>query len=443
MGQANHMQHVVSAEEAVSLVKSGDRIYLHEAAMTPTLLLEALVARAEDLRGVTIESLHIEGPAPHVAPGLEESFRHVALFVGDNVREAVNDGRADYVPVFLSAIPQMVRHGALRPNVALLQVSPPDRHGFVRLGTSIACARSAADTADVVIGLVNPQVPRTMGNSAVHVSRFAALVEHDVPLPTHRPVVPDDISRTIGEHVAELVQDQATLQLGIGQIPDATLACLGSREGLGIHTEMFTDGVVDLIASGAVTNRNKSIFAGRVVTSFAVGSQRLYDFVDDNPMVEFHQSDIVNDIREISRIRRMTAINSAIEIDITGQVVADSIGGRIHSGIGGQMDFVVGATMAPEGRSIIALPSTARGGQHSRIVPEVKAGAGIVTTRGHVQWIVTEYGSVNLLGKSLRQRADLLCSVAHPDFRSDLRSAMVARHWSTPAASSASHPADA
>ncbi len=432
MADSDWRSRCVSADQAVSLVASGDRVYLHEAAMTPTLLLEALAHRSSELRDVTIESLHIEGPAPHVSPDRESAFRHLALFVGDNVREAVHEGRADYLPVFLSAIPEMVRHGALRPDVALLQVSPPDRHGFVRLGTSIACARAAADTAKTVIGLVNARVPRTMGNSAVHISRFAALVEHEAALPTHPKASPDPISRQIGEHVAALVPDQATLQLGIGAIPDATLACLHDRMDLGIHTEMFTDGVIDLIESGAVTNRHKGLFNGRVITSFAVGSQRLYDFVDDNPMVEFHQSDIVNDIREISLLHRMTAINSAIEIDITGQVVADSIGSRIHSGIGGQMDFMVGAEMAPEGRAIIALPSTARDGTQSRIVPRLQSGAGIVTTRGHVQWVVTEYGAVNLQGRSLRERAALLTSIAHPDFRSALQDEAVDRRWSLP-----------
>jgi 4-hydroxybutyrate CoA-transferase len=320
----------VSATEAVRLVESGNRVYLHEVAMTPHELLEALVRRADDLRDVETVSLHTEGAAPHVAPGLAGHIRHNALFLGANVREAVNDGRADYTPVFLSEVPASLEHGPLRVDVALLQVSPPDGHGFCRLGMSVACARAAADHARVVIGLVNPRVPRTLGNSAVHLSRFAALVETDRPLPTVDPPPIGAVERRIGEQIAPLVVDGATLQMGIGAIPDAVLACLGDRNDLGVHTEMFSDGLLALAEAGVITNRFKTTWRGRVVTSFALGSQRLCDFVDGNPFVEFHASDIVNDTREIRSIERMTAINSALEIDLTGQVVADSIGERIY-----------------------------------------------------------------------------------------------------------------
>jgi acyl-CoA hydrolase len=354
-------------------------------------------------------------------------IRHNALFVGANVRQAVNDGRADFTPVFLSEIPAMMSDSRMPIDVALLQVTPPDRHGYCRLGTSIACARAAADHARYVIGLVNPRVPLTMGNSAVHVSRFFALVESDRKLPIiERPVI-GETERLIGEHVASLVADRATLQMGIGAIPDAVLARLAGREDLGVHTEMFTDGLVTLAESGVVTNRFKSTWRGRIVASFALGSQRLYDFVDDNPFVEFHPSNIVNDTREIRKIERMTAINSALQVDLTGQVVADSIGTRIYSGIGGQMDFIHGANLAPNGKAIIALPSTAKGGAISRIVSTLDAGAGVVTTRGHVQYVATEYGVVNLEGQPVRQRAELLISIAHPDFRSELREAAASR----------------
>jgi acyl-CoA hydrolase len=423
---------VLSADEAVRLIEPGDRVYLHEAAMTPHELLDALVRRASDLSGVEVVSLHTEGPAPHVAPELAGRIRHNALFVGANVREAVNDGRADYTPVFLSEVPELFASGRLALDAALLQVSPPDRHGFCRLGTSIACARAAADHARTVIALVNPQVPRTLGNSAVHVSRFAALVETDQPLPTIAPPEVGAIERRIGENVAGLVPNRATLQLGIGAIPDAVLSCLRDREDLGVHTEMFSDGLLALAEAGVITNRFKTTWRGRIVTSFALGSQRLYDFVDGNPFVEFHGSDIVNDQREIRQIERMTAINSAIEIDLTGQVVADSIGERIYSGIGGQMDFVWGANLAPGGKAIIALPSTARGGAVSRIVPTIQPGAGVVTTRGHVQYVITEYGAVDLSGQPLRRRAELLISIAHPDARPDLRAAAALRHFSIP-----------
>jgi 4-hydroxybutyrate CoA-transferase len=430
---AGDLPPVVDADAAVRLVSSGDHVYLHEVAMTPHELLHALVRR-EDLTGVEVVSLHTEGPLPHAAPEASGRIRHNALFVGANVREAVNEGRADYTPVFLSRVPALFRSGALPLDVALLQVTPPDRHGFCRLGTSIACARAAADAARVVIGLVNPRVPRTMGNSAVHVSRFAALVEADRPLPHGRAAVVGPIERAIGGHVAALVPERATLQMGIGAIPDATLSCLADREDLGVHTEMFSDGLVALAERGTITNRHKTTFPGRIVTSFALGSQRLYDFVDQNPFVEFHPSDIVNDTREIRRIERMTAINSAIEVDLTGQVVADSIGSRIYSGIGGQMDFIWGANLAPEGRAIIALPATAKDGAVSRIVPEIKAGAGVVTTRGHVQWVVTEFGAVNLAGQSIRRRAELLTSIAHPDAQPELRAAALHRRWSLPGA---------
>ena len=417
----------VAADEALSVVKSGHRVYLHEVAMTPHILVDALCQRARSLEGVETVSLHTEGPAPWVSPEMAGHIRHNALFAGRNVRAAINDGRADYTPVFLSEIPEMVRDGRLPIDVALLQVSPPDHHGFCRLGMSIACARVAAESARFVIGQVNPRVPRTMGNSAIHVSRFHALVEADTSLPVIDPIPVGDIESQIGEHVAALVADRATLQMGIGAIPDAVLARLGDRHDLGVHTEMFTDGLVALADAGVITNRFKSTWRGRIVTSFALGSQRLYDFVDGNPFVEFHTSDIVNDTREIRKNERMTAINSALQIDLTGQVVADSIGERIYSGIGGQMDFIHGANLAPDGKAIIALPSTARNGTISRIAATLDAGSGVVTTRGHVQYVATEYGVVNLEGQPLRKRAELLIGIAHPDFRSSLRAYAVNR----------------
>jgi 4-hydroxybutyrate CoA-transferase len=308
-----------------------------------------------------------------------------------------------------------------------VQLSPPDQHGFCRLGMGIATARAAVDHARHVIAEINPQVPRTLGNSAVHVSRLHAAVEVDRPLPEKAPAPFGELERAIGEHVAELVPHGATIQLGIGAIPNAVLAALGRHEDLGVHTEMFSDGLVGLCERGVVTNRRKTRFEGRVVTSFASGTRRLQEFVDDNPFVEFHPTSVVNDAHEISKQHAMTAVNSALEIDVTGQVCADSIGERIYSGIGGQMDFVQGALHSPGGKAIIALPSTTRRGDISRIVPRLRPGAGVVTTRGHVQWVVTEYGAVNLRGRSLRQRAELLISVAHPSFRGELRAAAVAR----------------
>ncbi|MBX3070563.1 MAG: acetyl-CoA hydrolase/transferase family protein [Thermomicrobiales bacterium] len=417
----------VSADEAVSVVQSGHRVYLHEVAMTPHRLVNALCRRAMSLERVETVSLHTEGPAPYVAPEMAGHIRHNALFAGANVRAAINDGRADYTPVFLSQIPELMRERRLPVDVALLQVSPPDHHGFCRLGMSIACARAAAEAAQFVIGQVNPRVPRSMGNSAIHVSQFHALVEADEPLPEAHPVPFGDVENQIGEHIAALVPDRATIQMGIGAIPDAVLARLTDREDLGVHTEMFTDGLVDLAEAGVITNKYKSTWRGRIVTSFALGSKRLYEFVDGNPFVEFHTSDIVNDTREIRRIDGMVAINSALQVDLTGQVVADSIGERFYSGIGGQMDFIHGANLAHNGKAIIALPSTAKHGEVSRIAPCLDPGSGVVTTRGHVQYVATEYGVVNLEGQPIRKRTELLISIAHPDFRADLRAYAVKR----------------
>lgn len=411
----------LSAGEAVSLVRSGDRVYIHEAAMAPWELLEALADRATELHDVETISMHTDGPAPHVSERVRGHIRHNALFVGANVREAVNRGDADYTPVFLSRLPALISSGNLHVDVALVMLSPPDRHGYCSLGVSVACARAAVDNAKTVIALINPQVPRTLGHSAVHVSRLAAMVEVDRPLPDiARPTI-SDTDRLIGAHVATLVPDGATIQVGIGVMPEAVLSQLTDREDLGVHTEMFSDGVVDLAETGVITNRRKSSRPGRIITSFAIGTQRLYDFVDDNPFVEFHHSGIVNDTREIRKNDRMVSINSAIEIDLTGQVVADSIGSRVYSGIGGQMDFVHGAQLAAGGKAVIALPATAKGGKLSRIVGHVQPSAGVVTTRGHVQYVATEFGIVNLAGASLRRRAELMISVAHPDFRSELR----------------------
>lgn len=419
--------NIVDAQTAVKLVKSSDRVYIHEAAMAPTSLIEALVSRAAELHDVEIMHLHTEVPAPYVAPECAGHLRLNALFVGGNVRHAINAGTADYTPVFLSEIPSLIADGTLKVDVAFVQLSPPDRHGYCRLGTSIACARAAIDCARVVVAELNPRVPRTMGNSAVHVSRITAAVDVDRPLPIHEPPIVSDIERRIGENVAAIIPNGSTLQVGIGSIPAAVLRALSDHEDLGVHTEMFTDQLIDLVEAGVINNRLKTRFQGRIVTSFATGSQRLFDFVNDNPFVEFHPSNIVNDPAEIRLQRSMVAINSAIEIDLTGQVCADSIGERIFSGIGGQMDFIQGAIRAHDGRAIIALPSTARNFSTSRIVPRLQPGAGVVTTRGHVQFVVTEYGAVNLRGRCLRERAEMLVGIAHPDFRPELRQAAVAR----------------
>jgi 4-hydroxybutyrate CoA-transferase len=422
-----HELPLMSVDEAMQVIQHNHRIYIHEAAMAPPVLVGGLTKRLKSLENIEIVQLHTEVPAPYVDVEMIGSARVNALFVGRNVREAVNAGRADYTPAFLSEIPRYFQDGTLPLDVALLQVSPPNRHGFCSLGTSVAVARSAADNASAIIAEINPQVPRTRGNTSIHVSRLTAAVETDHALATHEPEKFGDVERMIGHQVSEMIPDGATLQMGIGAIPNAVLAELRDKVDLGIHTEMFTDGVVDLVERGVITNRRKTRFQRRIITSFVSGSQRLFDFVDDNPFVEFHPSSVVNDVQEIRLQHAMIAINSAIEIDITGQVCADSMGIEIFSGIGGQMDFVRGAVLSPEGKAFIALPSTARGGTVSRIVSTLRQGAGVVTTRGHVEYVVTEYGVAYLRGKTIRQRADALIGIAHPDFRAELRAAAVER----------------
>ncbi len=412
---------LVSGEEAVAGIRSGEQVYVHCAAAAPSVLLDALVARAAELRDVGMVHLHIEGPGPHLAPEMDGHFRHRALFIGPNARAAVNEGRADYVPVFLSDVPHLFERGAVPLDVVLVNATPPDVHGFCSLGTSVEAMHAAIRAARTVIVQFNRAMPRTLGDSFVHVNDIDLAVEVDIP-PYERPIgAIGEIERQIGAHVAELVPDGATLQLGIGAIPAATALFLREKRDLGIHTEMFTDSVVDLVEAGAITGAAKERNRGKIVTAFVMGSHRLYDFVDDNPMVEMRPVDFTNDTSIIRTFRKMVAINSAIEIDLTGQVVADSIGPRPYSGVGGQMDFIRGAALAEEGRAIIALPSTAAGGTVSRITPTLKEGAGVVTTRAHVRTVVTEYGVTDLLGRSLRERAEALIAIAHPDFRDELR----------------------
>jgi acyl-CoA hydrolase len=395
-------------------------VFLHGAAATPTPLIESLAERT-DLRGVRIVHLHTESVAPYAAPGREAEFRAVSLFTGDPLRQAVADGRADFIPVFLSDIPRLFTSGQIRLDVAILQLSPPDRHGLCTLGTSCDAARAAADSAAVVLAEINERMPRSHGNTVVPLSRLTAFLHTDRPLPEHSPEGETPEVGRIADLVAALVEDGACLQMGIGAIPGAVLARLKGRRDLGIHTEMFSDGVVDLFETGAITNRLKAVHPGRIVAAFVSGSRKVFDFVDDNPVVELHPADRTNDTSLIRKNDRVVAINSAIQLDLTGQVCADSFGHRIYSGIGGQMDFIRGAAISRDGRAIIALPSTARGGMVSRVVSELAPGAGVVTTRGHVHWVVTEYGAVNLHGKTLRERAERLIGIAHPDFRAELK----------------------
>jgi acyl-CoA hydrolase len=409
-----------SPDEAMSIVTSGMRLFVHGAAATPTPLLEALV-RNPRLQDIELYHLHTQGPAPFVEPAHRDRFLSVSLFTGAPVRRAIEDGAADFIPVFLSDVPSLFLTGRIPLDVALLQLSPPDAHGYCSLGTSVDAALAASLSARHIVAEINERMPRTLGNTLVPFSRIDTCYYTDRPLHAHIAAEPTDVEDAIGAQVAALVEDGATLQMGIGAIPDAALRRLGDKHDLGIHTEMFSDGILDLVEGGVITNRRKKVHPGRIVTSFVVGSDRLYRFVDDNALVEFHPCDRTNDTALIRKNDKVVAINSALEIDLSGQVVADSIGFRIYSGIGGQMDFIRGAALSNGGKPIIALPSTAAAGCASRIVSAIKPGAGVVTTRGHVHWVVTEHGAVNLFGCTLRQRADALVGIAHPDYRAELR----------------------
>ena len=413
------MAKYVSAEEAVGSIRSGDRVFIHGVAAAPQVLIEAMVARSGDLKDVELVHLHTEGRAPYSLPEHEGSFHVNAFFVGGNVREAVNEGRGDYIPVFLSEIPALFRRKVLPLDVALINVSPPDKHGFCSLGVSVDIARAAADTARIVIAQINPNVPRTLGDALVHINDIHFAVEVDELLPEVPPPAPTAVDEAIGRSIAELIDDGATLQMGIGAIPNAVLASLTNHKDLGIHTEMFSDGLIDLVESGVVNGRKKAKHPGKIVSGFVMGTKRLYDFVDDNPQVLMLDIGYVNDTSVIRRNPKVTAINSAIEVDLTGQVCADSIGRRQYSGVGGQMDFIRGASLSEGGKPIIALPSSTSRGE-SKIVPFLKEGAGVVTTRAHVHYIVTEYGVADLYGKNLRQRARELIRIAHPDHREEL-----------------------
>jgi len=411
---------IVSADEAVSVIQSGQQIFMHGAAATPSVLLDALVRRAPELRDVKIVHMHAEGPHPHLDPGMEGHFFHRALFIGPNARKAINEGRAEFIPVFLSDIPRLIDSGLLPLDAVFANMTPPDEHGFCSLGTSVDTMLTAIRNARVVIAQFNKSTPRTLGDSFVPVSAIDYAVEVDQPPYEYNGGDAGELEDRIGGFVADLVPDEATLQMGIGAIPAAVGRGLYGKRDLGVHTEMFTDVMVDLVERGVVTCQRKEVDCGKIVTAFMMGTRRLYKFVDNNPMVEMRPVDYTNDTAIIRRFRRMTAINSAIEVDLTGQVCADSIGHRMYSGVGGQMDFMRGAALAEEGRAIIALPSTASDGKVSRITASLKEGAGVTTTRSHVRTVVTEFGVAELFGQGFRERARRLIAIAHPDFRDEL-----------------------
>lgn len=408
-----------TAAEAVKLVKSGDRVFVHGAAMTPLHLVNALTARSAELQDVEFIHMHTEGPAPYTYPEHAGSFKTNACFVGGNIRQALNEGHADYIPIFLSEISLLFRRNILPLDVAMVMVSPPDNHGYCTLGSSVDVSLSAVETAKLVIAQVNPRVPRSHGDGIVHISAFQAKVWIDEPLLEHANKPCGEVETQIGKLVAELVEDGATLQMGIGGIPDAVLAQLGNHRDLGIHTEMFSDGIIPLVEKGVITGAHKKILKNKIVSCFVNGSQKVFDFLDDNPAVVMKETIFTNDTSIIRQNPKVTAINSAIEVDLTGQVCADSIGTYQFSGVGGQMDFMRGAALSEGGKPIIALPSiTSRG--ESKIVHMLKPGASVTTTRAHVRYIVTEFGIADLYGKNLRQRAKELIRIAHPSHQAEL-----------------------
>jgi 4-hydroxybutyrate CoA-transferase len=417
----------VSPDEAVKLIKPGHRIYIHSNSAYPKTLVEAMCRRSDELTNVEICHLMLLGELPYMKPEMSGIFRHNGMFLGANTRGAVNEGRADFTPIFLSEIPRLIRHDYKhKVNGVLLHLSPPDKHGYCSYGVAVECTKAAAEIADYVIAQINPRMPRVMGDSFIHVSEIDCIVEVDDPLAE----LPDysknkspkelEVYKKIGEHISGLIEDGSTLQMGIGAIPDAVLASLDSKKNLGVHTEMFSDGIIPLVEKGVIDCSQKGLLNGKVVTSFVLGSRKLFDFIDDNPLIEMRPSDFVNDPFTISRNNKMVAINSAIEIDLTGQVCADSIGYNFFSGFGGQVDFIRGASRSRGGKAIIALPSTAKNGKVSKIVTHLHEGSGVTTSRGDVHYVVTEYGAVDLHGLSIRERVKALISVAHPNFREEL-----------------------
>jgi len=413
------MYKPVSASEAVKVIKSNNRIYVQAAAGAPQALLNALTERAEELKNVEICHLHTEGKALYADVKYKNSFRINSFFIGANVRHTLRDGNGFYTPVFLSEVPLLFKRNILPLDVALIQVSPPDKHGYCSLGVSVEAVLAAIENAKLVIAQINSFMPRTHGDGIIHISELDIFVEEDEPIEELNIPNPTEIEKKIGNNITNLIEDRSTLQMGIGVIPNAVLDNLKNHKDLGIHTEMLSDGVIDLILNNVITGNYKGVNPGRAMATFLLGTKKLYDYVDDNPYIEMKSADYVNDVHIIRQNPKMVAINSAIEVDLTGQVCADSIGSKLYSGVGGQMDFIRGASLSKGGKAIIALPSITKKGE-SRIVPFLKQGAGVVTTRAHVQYIITEYGAVNLYGKTIKQRAKSLIEIAHPMHREQI-----------------------
>ena len=422
---------LVSAEEAVKVIKSGDHVHISSVSSVPQCLIKALCdrGRAGELKNVYIHHLHTEGEAPYVNPEFEGVFQHNAFFVGANVRESVQKGLADYIPVFLGETSRLYRQGYVKCDVAMVQVSPPDKFGYVSLGSSVDATLAAIEKAQYTIAVVNKHVPRTFGDALIHISNIDIFVEDNCPLITAEFPQPTEVEKTIGRYCAELIDDGACLQMGIGSIPNAILTCLSNHRDIGIHTEMFSDGILDLVKKGVINGNNKRLDRHKIVSTFVMGSQKIYDFIDGNPQVLLKDVEYTNDPFIIAQQPKMTSINSAIQVDLSGQVCADSLGPRIYSGVGGQIDFVYGASRSQGGKAIIAMPTVTKKGIN-KITPYLTTGSSAVTTRNHIHWFVTEYGAVDLYGKSLQERAKLIISIANPIFQEELEKAAYERFGS-------------
>jgi acetyl-CoA hydrolase len=417
---------LTTADKSVRRIKSGDNIVVQPGCAVPLELVRAMVKRKNELENVTLYHILIVGELPYVEPGMENHFKHKAFFIGANTRKAVHEGRAEFIPIFLSELPLLFKRNIIPVDVVLLNLSLPDEHGFCSYGVDVGTTKSAAERAKIVIAQINSEMPRSLGDSFIHINKIHHLVEHTEPiqeLPQIDPNAGEELLRvydTIGRRVADLVEDGATLQMGIGAIPDCVMKYLRDKKNLGIHTEMFSDGIIPLVQEGIINGEEKSLHPGKIIAGFVLGTRKVFDFIDNNPVIEFHPQEYVNDPFIIAKNKKMVALNSAIEIDLSGQVCADSIGTKIFSGIGGQIDFIRGAAHSEGGKPIIALPSTTKDGQVSRIVPQLRQGAGVVTSRGDVHYVVTEHGVAHLFGKSLKERARELIKIAHPNFRDEL-----------------------
>ncbi|MGB5849458.1 MAG: acetyl-CoA hydrolase/transferase C-terminal domain-containing protein [Ignavibacteriaceae bacterium] len=418
-------QKVVTADEAVGHIKSGDNIVIQPGCAAPMELIKAMVNRKDELENVSLYHILIVGDLPYTKLGMEKHFQHKAFFVGANTREAVNNGRAEFIPIFLSEVPLLFKHGHIKTDVALIHLSTPDEHGFCSYGVDVGTIKTAAEKSKIIIGQINNEMPRTLGDSFIHINKINYIVEKNEPIKELPQIDPNtskeflDIYDKIGTNIADLIEDGSTLQMGIGAIPDAVMKYLTEKKDLGIHTEMFSDGIIDLVEQGIINGEQKTLHPGKIIAGFVLGTKRVYDFIDNNPVIEFHPQEYVNDPFMIAKNKKMIAINSAIEVDLTGQVCSDSMGTRLYSGIGGQVDFIRGAAHSDGGKGIIALPSITKDGNISRIVPKLKSGAGVVTSRGDVHYVITEYGVALLFGKSIKERALELIKISHPKFRDE------------------------